>query len=86
MGLLAFFVGSAKCLMFRNLYTMRQSLCVQNFGPIKNVDVNFGDLTILIGPQASGKSLFLELFKLIKDKAHIVSTLKNIIIFLTNQI
>ena len=55
---------------------MRQSLCVQNFGPIKNVDVNFGDLTILIGPQASGKSLFLELFKLVKDKAHIVSTLK----------
>lgn len=73
-----FFVGSTKCLMFmfRNLYTMRQPLCVQNFGPIKNVDVNFGDLTILIGPQASGKSLFLELFKLIKDKAHIVSTLK----------
>lgn len=76
MGLLAFFVGSAKCLMFRNLYTMRQSLCVRNFGPIGNVDVNFGDLTILIGPQASGKSLFLELFKLVKDKAHIVSTLK----------
>lgn len=62
--------------MFRNLYTMRQSLCVRNFGPIGNVDVNFGDLTVLIGPQASGKSLFLELFKLVKDKAHIVSTLK----------
>ena len=55
---------------------MRQNLCVRNFGPIGNVDVNFGDLTVLIGPQASGKSLFLELFKLVKDKAHIVSTLK----------
>lgn len=57
---------------------MRQSLCVRNFGPIGNVDVNFGDLTILIGPQASGKSLFLELFKLVKDKAHIVSTLNSL--------
>ena len=55
---------------------MRQRLCVQNLGPIKKADVDFGDLTVLIGPQASGKSLFLELFKLIKDKAHIVSTLK----------
>ena len=27
------------------------------------VDVTFGDLTLLVGPQASGKSLFLELFK-----------------------
>ena len=44
---------------------MRQNLCVRNFGPIRNVDVNFGDLTVLIGPQASGKSLFLELFKLV---------------------
>lgn len=55
---------------------MRQRLCVQNFGPIKNVDVDFGDLTVLIGPQASGKSLLLELFKLVKDKAHVVGTLK----------
>lgn len=49
---------------------------VKDFGPIKNVNLEFGDLTILIGPQASGKSLFLELFKLVKDHDHIVSTLK----------
>lgn len=49
---------------------------VKDFGPIRNADVQFGDLTILIGPQASGKSLFLELFKLVKDHDHIVSTLK----------
>mgnify|MGYP004420988763 FL=1 len=30
-------------------------LKVENFGPIKSVDVCFGDLTILIGPQASGQ-------------------------------
>ena len=64
---------------------MRQSLCVRNFGPIRNVDVNFGDLTVLIGPQASGKSLFLELFKLVKDKAHIVSTLKKYNYILMNR-
>jgi len=49
---------------------------VRNFGPIADAKVAFGDLTILIGPQASGKSLFLELFKLVKDHDHIVSTLK----------
>lgn len=55
---------------------MADSLSVKNFGPIKDVNIGFGDLTILIGPQASGKSLFLELFKLVKDHDHIVSTLK----------
>lgn len=49
---------------------------VKDFGPIKYTDIRFGDLTILIGPQASGKSMFLELFKLVKDHDHIVSTLK----------
>lgn len=50
---------------------------VSNFGPILNADIDFGDLTILIGPQASGKSLVLELFKLVKDRPHIISTLKS---------
>lgn len=52
------------------------SFIVKKFGPIEDVNVTFGDLTILIGPQASGKSLFLELFKLVKDHDHIISTLK----------
>lgn len=51
-------------------------LKVENFGPIKSVDVCFGDLTILIGPQASGKSLFLELLKLIEDKNSVIETLR----------
>lgn len=55
---------------------MEDNLRVRNFGPIADANVEFGDLTILIGPQASGKSLFLELFKLVKDHDHIVSTLK----------
>lgn len=52
-------------------------LGVKDFGPIKDADIEFGDLTIIIGPQASGKSLFLELFKLVRDHDHILSTLKN---------
>ena len=36
-------------------------LKVENFGPIGKAHVEFGDLTILVGAQASGKSLFLEL-------------------------
>lgn len=48
-----------------------------NFGPIKEVNIDFGDLTFLVGPQASGKSLALELLKLIIDRQHIVSTLRN---------
>lgn len=53
------------------------SFRVRKFGPIVDANVTFGDLTILIGPQASGKSLFLELFKLVKDHDHIISTLKS---------
>lgn len=56
-------------------------LSINNFGPIKEAKIDFGDLTFIIGPQASGKSLALELLKLILDKYHIVSTLKNIISF-----
>lgn len=52
-------------------------LTIRNFGPIKDAQIDFGDLTFLIGPQASGKSLSLELLKLIIDRQHIISTLRN---------
>lgn len=52
------------------------SFKVENFGPIGKADVKFGDLTFIIGAQASGKSLFLELLKLLEDKDDIVATLK----------
>lgn len=32
------------------------SFKITNFGPINNVDIQLGDLTILLGPQASGKT------------------------------
>lgn len=54
-----------------------EELTIKNFGPIKEAHIAFGDLTFLIGPQASGKSLSLELLKLIIDKQHIIPTLSN---------
>lgn len=52
-------------------------LRIKNFGPISEADIDFGNLTFLIGPQASGKSLSLELLKLVIDRQHIISTLRN---------
>lgn len=52
------------------------TLKIKNFGPIRSVKVEMGDLTILIGPQASGKSLFLELFKLTQDKSYVMEILR----------
>lgn len=49
---------------------------IKSLGPIKEADVTFGDLTLLVGPQASGKSIFLQLLKLALDKNHIRKTLE----------
>lgn len=48
-----------------------EHLKVRAFGPIDEADIYFGDLTILVGPQASGKSIFIQLLKLLVDKPHI---------------
>ena len=42
-------------------------LHVTNFGPIREANVEFGDLTVLVGPQATGKSLFVQLVKAVAD-------------------
>jgi len=44
-----------------------KSIKVSSFGPIQEGEVEFGDLTVLVGPQASGKSLLVQLFKAIED-------------------
>ena len=46
-------------------------LKVQNFGQINQANLNFGDLTVLVGPQASGKSIVLQLLKLLLDSGQI---------------
>ena len=46
-------------------------LKVENFGPIKSADVTFGNLTVFVGPQATGKSILLQLLKLLEDTPYI---------------
>lgn len=52
-------------------------LRVQNVGPISDADVEIGDMTLLIGPQATGKSIFLQLLKLLIDRDHIHETMRS---------
>ena len=58
-------------------FILKDRIAVKNFGPIQEANIEMGDLTILIGAQASGKSLFLQMFKLIKDRCAILKALDN---------
>lgn len=49
-------------------------LQLKNLGPIAEADVSFGDLTVIVGPQATGKSVFLQTLKLVLDRDHIHDT------------
>jgi hypothetical protein len=49
---------------------------VRDFAQIKNARIEFGDLTVLVGPQATGKSLVLQWFKAAVDIAEIHAALK----------
>jgi hypothetical protein len=55
---------------------MRNNLKINNFGQVKKADISFGDLTVFVGPQATGKSIALQLFKLIQDNRNIVTELR----------
>lgn len=52
-----------------------ENLAIKNFGPIESANIDFGDLTLFVGPQASGKSILLQLLKLIIDKDSIPAIL-----------
>ncbi len=52
-----------------------KSLTLRKLGQLKDADIRFGDLTILIGKQATGKTLFLEMLKLAVDTGYIQSEL-----------
>ncbi len=54
----------------------RMRIKLTNLGQIKEADVQFGDLTVLVGPQATGKSIFLQLLKLLVDTGAIVDELR----------
>ena len=47
-----------------------------SLGQIREADISFGDLTVFVGEQASGKSILLQLVKLISDAGNITQTLK----------
>lgn len=53
-----------------------ENIKIKSLGPIEDANINFGDLTLLVGPQASGKSIFIQMLKLIVDKKHIRKTLE----------
>lgn len=48
-----------------------KKLKIENLGQIKEADLSFGDLTVLVGPQATGKSIAVQLLKLMVDAGKI---------------
>lgn len=64
---------------------IKHRLVVKDFGPIKEADVEFGDLTVLVGAQATGKSVFLETFKLAIDRDQIHDTFVRYNVILNDQ-
>jgi hypothetical protein len=51
-------------------------LKLENIGQITEANITFGELMVLVGPQATGKSIALQLLKLIVDTGQIFSELK----------
>ncbi|MCM8614226.1 AAA family ATPase [Accumulibacter sp.] len=51
-------------------------LTLKNVGQVKEADLHFGDLTVLVGPQASGKSISLQWLKLLADTGLIQRQMK----------
>lgn len=52
------------------------TLQIKHLGPIHDADIQLGDLSVFVGPQATGKSLCLQTFKLLNDIPDIKRTLK----------
>lgn len=52
------------------------TLEVEHFAQLRRVEIAFGDLTVLVGPQATGKSIALQLLKLAVDSTRIAGTLR----------
>ncbi|MBN2800209.1 MAG: ATP-binding protein [Deltaproteobacteria bacterium] len=52
------------------------TLTLDKLGPIRHAELPLGDLTVLVGPQASGKSLALQALKAAVDMDAIVEVLK----------
>lgn len=48
-----------------------RTMSLHNVGPISRAELTFGDLTVLVGPQATGKSIALQFLKLLLDKGQV---------------
>ena len=48
---------------------------LKNVGPIAGADIAFGDLTVLVGQQATGKSIMFQIAKLMTDTGRIQADL-----------
>jgi hypothetical protein len=51
-------------------------IMLRNMGQIEEADLTFGDLTVFVGPQATGKSIALQMLKLLIDRGIIIDRLK----------
>lgn len=54
---------------------VNQTLELTHIGPLDSARIAFGDLTVLVGPQATGKSIALQLLKLIVDNGAVLQAL-----------
>lgn len=52
-----------------------KSIAIRNLGQVKEASITFGDLTVLVGPQASGKSIILQWIKLLADTSAVKAQL-----------
>ncbi len=52
-------------------------LLVRSIAQIAEANVQFGDLTVLVGPQATGKSVFLQLLKLVLDTGAVTREMRS---------
>jgi hypothetical protein len=53
-----------------------RALSVSRVGPIGEAEIRFGDLTVLVGPQATGKSILLQFLKLLVDTGAVLAHLR----------
>lgn len=53
-----------------------KTISVHNLGQLVQADISLGDLTVLVGPQASAKSIFLQILKLTLDSPQIARTIR----------
>ena len=51
------------------------TLNIEQLGQIQRANLEFGDLTVFVGPQATGKSIALQLLKLMVDAGQVIGML-----------